>query len=362
MQTVEVALGVRSYRILVGPGLLSDAGRHVSAVLAARRVLLISDDTVARLYLEPVRRSLADAGFTVAGATVPPGETSKSLAQLERLYDACLQAGLERSSLIVALGGGVIGDLAGFVAASYMRGIPFIQMPTTLLAQVDSSIGGKTGINLPGGKNLVGAFHQPSLVLADVSALRTLDPRQFATGMAEVIKHAMIRDAKLFALLEAETARLSERDPAVLEEIVGWNCRIKAAVVAADERESGLRAILNYGHTVGHAVERAAAYGTYTHGEAIALGMSAEADVARRRGNIGQAVLDRQQGLLARFGLPTRFRQPLHIDELLAAMRHDKKIQSGRLRVVLPTTIGDVQIADDVSEDELRAALGDLQP
>ena len=360
MHTVDVALGQRSYQILVGSGLLAEAGRHIAAVLPPGRALIITDDSVAGIYLDPVARSLSAAGFAVSSATVPAGEQSKSFDQLARLCDECFRAGLERRSLIVALGGGVIGDLAGFVAATYLRGIPFVQAPTTLLAQVDSSIGGKTGINLPGGKNLVGAFHQPALVLADVAALATLDDRQFSSGLAEVVKHAMIRDAALFDLLEADAAKLLSRDPATLEKIVARNCGVKAAVVCADEREAGLRSILNYGHTVGHAVESVASYGVYTHGDAVALGLAAAAAIARSRGFIDDAVVVRQNKLLERFGLPTKLRRPLDTDALLEAMRHDKKVLSGRLRFVLPVAIGETRLVDDVTDAELRAALSCL--
>ena len=351
MHTVDVALGQRSYQILVGSGLLAEAGRHIAAVLPPGRALIITDDSVAGIYLDPVARSLSAAGFAVSSATVPAGEQSKSFDQLARLCDECFRAGLERRSLIVALGGGVIGDLAGFVAATYLRGIPFVQAPTTLLAQVDSSIGGK---------NLVGAFHQPALVLADVAALATLDDRQFSSGLAEVVKHAMIRDAALFDLLEADAAKLLSRDPATLEKIVARNCGVKAAVVSADEREEGLRASLNYGHTVGHAVESVASYGVYTHGEAVALGLAAAAAIARSRGFIDDAVVVRQNKLLERFGLPTKLRRPLDTDALLEAMRHDKKVLSGRLRFVLPVAIGETRLVDDVTDAELRAALSCL--
>lgn len=362
MQTVHVALGDRSYDILVAPDLLAESGPRVAGVLSPRKVLVVTDETVAGLLLEPVVRSLADAGFDVATATAPPGEGAKCYDELARLHDACFDASLDRDSAIVALGGGVVGDLAGFVAATYMRGIACVQMPTTLLAQVDSSVGGKTGINTAGGKNLVGAFHQPSLVLADVRALGSLPEREFTTGMAEVIKHAMIRDAELFDRLEAGADALRSRDAAELERIVAANCRIKAEVVAGDEREAGLRAILNYGHTVGHAVERLAGYGAYTHGEAVALGMHAEADIARQRGLIDEATHRRQWELLEVFALPTRLTGPLDADEMIESMRHDKKVRGGKVRFVVPEAIGAVRIVDDVSENELRAALDRIQP
>jgi len=365
MQTVNVALGDRSYDILVGRGLLQKTGKLVAKLFSPRRVLIVSDSRVADLYMKPVQSSLSEAGFTVSAAVVPEGEGSKSGEQLFELYEACFAAGLERRSLVVALGGGVVGDLAGYLAASYLRGLAFIQVPTTLLSQVDSSVGGKTGINLlfaEGGKNLVGAFHQPSLVLGDVETLRTLDERQIATGLAEVVKHAMISDVALLARLEAEADKLSECDLNVLEEVVAWNCRIKARVVVSDELESGQRAILNYGHTIGHAVESVASYGVYTHGEAVAVGMNGEALIASRRGLISDAIHRRQQGLLEKFGLPGKLREPLAVDRLLDAMRHDKKVVAGRLRLVLPEAIGRVRIVDDVTDDELHEALCHLQP
>ena len=362
METVTVSLGKRSYEILVSGGLLAEAGRHVARVISPRRGLIITDETVAGLYLERVERSMSEQGFVVASAVVPAGETSKSHAELLRLYEACFAARLERGSLIVALGGGVVGDLAGYAAATYLRGLPCVQMPTTLLGQVDSSVGGKTGVNLPGGKNLVGAFHQPSLVLADVAAMATIDERQFATGMAEVVKHAMIRDATLFDRLKDCAGALMARDAATLEEIVAWNCRIKADVVADDEHEAGVRAILNYGHTVGHAIEQVAGYATYTHGEAVALGMNAEADLARLRGHLDTSVHEAQQHLLARFGLPSKLARGLDVPSLIEAMQHDKKNHGGRVRIVLPKAIGDVEIVDDATVDKLSTVLSRLQP
>jgi 3-dehydroquinate synthase len=324
--------------------------------------MVVTDEHVAALHLGTVTESLKDAGFDVSTAVVPPGEQSKSKDRLFALYEACFEARLERRSVVVALGGGVVGDLAGYLAASYLRGLPFVQMPTTLLAQVDSSVGGKTGINLPGGKNLVGAFHQPSLVLSDVGVLATLDDRQFATGMAEVVKHAMIRDAALFERLEAQSAAFASRDVGIMEDAVARNCRIKADVVATDEHEAGLRAILNYGHTVGHAIESVASYGRYTHGEAVALGMSAEADIARRRGLIDDATHGRQAALLEAFNLPSRLLERLSVERMAEATRHDKKVVGGKVRFVLPDGVGSVRIVDDVSDDELRQALAAILP
>lgn len=362
MEQVTVSLGERAYEVLVGDQLIDRCGSLVRKYVNPPSVIIVTDENIAGQYLPQVERSLKDEGFSaVATAVVPAGETSKDIHHLARLYDACFAARLERHSCLIALGGGVVGDLAGFCAATYLRGIPFVQMPTTLLAQVDSSVGGKTGINLPGGKNLVGSFHQPRLVLADVAALATLPERQFATGMAEIIKHGLIRDAQLVDWLERNAAEVRRRDGETMTALVARNVRIKADVVAADERESGLRAILNYGHTVGHAIERVAAYGAYTHGEAVALGMVAEAEISRLRGDLGDADCRRQAALLAEFGLPIRLRQGLPIDELISAMAHDKKVVSGKLRFVLPTEIGKVRIADDVTPDELRQAVSVLE-
>jgi len=319
---------------------------------------------VAEHYLEPVTESLRAAGLEAEAVVLPPGEASKTLAEAGRLYDRMLAAGLDRGSVAVGLGGGAVTDLAGFVAATYMRGIPWIAVPTSLLGQVDASVGGKTGVNHPECKNLVGAFHQPTAVLADVGALATLPREELRTGLAEVVKHAMIRDADLMARLEREADALLARDGAVCEDVVARNVAIKAEVVAADEREGGLRRILNYGHTIGHAIESLAmALGGrpggmgVTHGQAVALGMVAEARIAERRGLLAPAAAGRQRDLLARFGLPVALETPLDADRCLAIMRHDKKAEAGRLRFVLPEAVGSVCQTDDVTDDEIRDAL-----
>jgi len=307
--------------------------------------------------------SLRQAGLRTVSIVVPPGESSKTLAQAGTLYDRLLEAEMDRGSVVIALGGGVVSDLAGFVAATYMRGIPWVAVPTTLLSQVDASVGGKTAVDHPLCKNLIGAFHQPSAVLADIETLRTLPDEELRTGLAEVVKHAMIRDANLFAALEAQADRLLARDSKVLEDIVTRNVEIKAEVVMADERESGLRRILNYGHTVGHALEslslKTAGLSTaaaLAHGRAVALGMMAEAQIAQRRGLVGQAIVERQKNLLQRFGLPVRLKAP-DVKACLALVRHDKKAEAGRLRFVLPESIGSVRIVDDVTDEEIREAL-----
>ncbi len=298
MRTVDVPLGQRSYPIFIGEGILSDLGRHCSRLELGRRCAVVSDSHVAQRYGRTAIASLKRAGFDAVLLTVPPGETSKSLKVVERCYDQLARHRLERKSFIVALGGGVVGDLAGFVAATYLRGIPFVQAPTSLLAQVDSSVGGKVGVNLKAGKNLVGAFHQPRFVLCDLAALATLSTREFRAGLAEVIKYGIIYDAALFAQLERDLPLLLKRDPDVLAGVVARCCQIKAEVVQQDETETGLRAILNFGHTIGHAIEAISGYGKFLHGEAISIGQVAGREAlgqnirfAFRRGGANRAPL-----------------------------------------------------------------------
>jgi 3-dehydroquinate synthase len=359
-----------AYAVRIGSNLLAQAGAEAKAAARSPKAALVTDAHVAAHYLEPAMESLRAAGLAAAPIVVPPGEASKTLAQAGRLYDAMLKAGLDRGSVVVGLGGGVVTDLAGFAAATYMRGVPWVAVATSLLAQVDAGVGGKTGVDHPECKNLIGAFHQPAAVLADVSTLATLPDEELRTGLAEVVKHAMIRDADLLALIENQADRILARDPAVLEEIVARNVQIKADVVMADEREADLRRILNYGHTVGHALESLALEAggrlggagapAMTHGRAVALGMMAEARIAERRGLVGRAVVERQKQALQRLGLPIRAGGAIDLERCLAIMRHDKKAEAGRLRLVLPEAIGSVRIADDVTDDEIRLALQSL--
>jgi 3-dehydroquinate synthase len=344
--------------------LLPSLGREAKAASRSPRAALITDQHVAAHYLDAAMASLREAGLEAEPIILPPGEATKTLEQAGRLYDRMLQARLDRGSVVVALGGGVITDLAGFVAATYMRGIRWVAVSTSLLGQVDASVGGKTGVDHPECKNLVGAFHQPSAVLADVGTLQTLPDEELRTGLAEVVKHAVIRDADLFGMLETQACEILGRDPAVLEDVVARNVQIKADVVMADEREGGLRRILNYGHTVGHALESLALEASgrlggaaVTHGRAVALGMMAEAHIARRRGLAPAGVVERQRGLLERFGLPVRLDPPPDPDRCLAIMGHDKKAEAGRLRFVLPEAIGRTTEADDVTDAEVRDAL-----
>lgn len=313
---------------------------------------------MATLYGHRVEAALRAAGFQVAPVTVPSGEASKCLEQLGALWDAFAGAALDRGSAVVALGGGMVGDLAGFAAATYLRGIPFVQVPTTLLAQVDASVGGKTAIDLPAGKNLVGAFHQPRLVLMDLETLSSLPDRDFRAGMAEVIKYGVIWDPQLFSDLEANRDALLRHQPDVLGDVIARCCEIKAEVVGQDERESGLRAILNYGHTIGHAVERVGGFDAYQHGEAISVGMAAAGWLSQRLAGLDGPGAGRITTLLEEYGLPVRAREPLPEEALMAAMLRDKKTRDGELRFVLAERIGAVRtvtVPADLAREALRA-------
>jgi 3-dehydroquinate synthase len=302
-----------------------------------------------------VRSVLADSGFTVSYYEVPDGEEYKTLQSAAAIYDQMVDAGMERGSALVALGGGVVGDLAGFVAATYMRGVPLIQVPTTLLAQVDSSVGGKVAVNHSRGKNLIGCFYQPKLVFADLQVLKTLPEREIRAGMAEVIKYGAIWDSTFFTFLERQLDRILSLEPAPLMETVKRSCAIKAEIVSGDEREEGRRAILNFGHTIGHALESLTDYRVYRHGEAIAAGMAAAARLAVNRGLQDQADRERLVALLERTGLPVTFPYPAR--DLLELLSHDKKVLEGRPRFVLPVKIGQAEICSDLGDEEILAAL-----
>lgn len=353
---VHVDLGSRSYQVWVGPGLLDDLGERAAEQFHGRqRAALITDSNVAPLYASTALASLRLAGIEAALITVPAGEASKSLSSAEAVLSDMARAGLDRKSFVIALGGGVIGDLAGFCAAIYQRGIPYIQMPTTILSQVDSSVGGKTGVNLPEAKNMVGAFHQPALVLADTRTLDTLTKVEWNEGFAEIIKHAAIRDATLFPLIE-EVAR-GEGD---LPELIRRNIAIKAQIVEEDEFETkGLRALLNFGHTLGHAIEAAAGYGGYLHGEAISLGLRAAARLSVSHSTLTADEASQIERTLALFRLPlTLPDQPeFATDELIKIARSDKKFDQGSIRFVLLRTLGDAFVSHDVTEPDLRAVL-----
>ena len=361
MTTVTVELGLRSYDIIIRADSLAELGEAVSGATGARKLAVVTDDNVDPLYVPAVERSLREAGFEVAVFEFPAGEPSKTIATACSLWDDCLQFGLDRTSGIVAVGGGVVGDIAGFVAATVLRGIDFVQVPTTLLADVDSSVGGKTGIDHPLGKNLIGAFHQPKLVWIDPTALGTLDTRNFRAGMAEVIKYGIIRDPELFEFLADQRDAVINLDQQAMEHIIAASCRIKADIVAADERESGLRRILNYGHTIGHAIE-ALDYRRLLHGEAVSLGMVAATDIARSMGILDPELARRQNELLAAYGLPVSHNiDDLNCDDVIDVMMHDKKAIGGKPRFILPVEIGRVEIFDDVDEDLIRKAITGLR-
>lgn len=358
---IDVSGGAfRPYPVLVGRGLLADLGGHL-APLARGRTVVITDETVAALHGETALASLAAAGLDAALLTVPPGEGSKSFAELERVLDQLLARGLDRSDVVVALGGGVVGDLAGLAAALYMRGIDFVQVPTTLLAQVDSSVGGKTAIDTPRGKNLVGAFHQPRLVLADIDVLATLPPRQLRSGWAEVLKHGLICDAGFFDWLAGEGAGGASGDPAALHRAVVRSVEIKSAVVGEDEKEAGRRALLNLGHTFGHAIEAELGFdeAALAHGEAVALGCALAFRFSAASGLCATADAERVETVLAAAGLPVRLSEAgaFQTEALLDRMAGDKKAEAGRLTLILARAIGDAFVAKDVNRAAVAAFL-----
>jgi 3-dehydroquinate synthase len=358
MRTVNVPLGGRSYPIFIGEKILADLGGHCARLELGRRCAIISDRTVAPLYAAKAAASLRQAGFESLLVTIPAGETSKSLKMFQTCCDLLAGHRLERKSFIVALGGGVVGDLAGFVAAAYLRGLALVQAPTTLLAQVDSSVGGKVGVNLAAGKNLVGAFHQPRFVLCDLAALRTLPPREFRAGLAEVIKYGIIYDEPLFARLERDLPKLLRRDAEMLAEVVARCCEIKADVVRQDETETGVRAILNFGHTIGHAIEAISGYGKFLHGEAISIGQVAAAKLSVRAAALPAEEAERIEKLFVRAGLPVALKLPARRQAaLIEAMRLDKKVNDGQIRFVLARRIGQVEPGHKIAPEWIAGAL-----
>lgn len=355
MQTLEVSLAERSYPIHIGRGLLAEGGL-MAPHFKQKKVLVVTNTTVAPLYLDKLLAALGGIGVQCESVILPDGEQYKNWETLNLIFDALLQARCERSTTLVALGGGVIGDMGGFAAACYQRGMPFIQVPTTLLSQVDSSVGGKTAINHPLGKNMIGAFYQPKLVLADIATLDTLPDRELRAGIAEVIKYGLIRDGEFFEWLEANMGRLLARDPDALAFAVHRSCRNKAEVVAADERETGERALLNLGHTFGHAIETGMGYGAWLHGEAIAAGTLMAAELSRRLGDLADADVARIEALFLAAGLPVQGPR-LGEDRYLELMQHDKKVQDGKLRLVLLKRIGMAYVGDGAPLAEIRAAI-----
>jgi 3-dehydroquinate synthase len=359
MIEISVDLASRSYPIFVGVGALDRVGPELVKRRVGRKALLVTDSDIARLHGDAVARSLTQGGFDVVQALVPKGEEAKRLDVASDLWDRLLESGFDRTSTVVAVGGGAVGDLAGFVAATYMRGMNFVQVPTTLLAQVDASIGGKTGIDHPRGKNLIGAFHQPRLVVVDPGTLTTLPEREFRSGLAEVIKHGIVLDASYFRDLELSVAALLDRDLATLDRVVVGSCRLKAGVVERDEREAELRWVLNYGHTVGHAIEAATGFRRWAHGEAVSLGIAAEARLAERLGISEPATTERQLQLLDAVGLPVKGPN-VEPEAVLEALSRDKKSRDGRVSFIFAPQIGSFRIVADVPPAVMLEVLREL--
>src|SRR5437016_7103827 len=358
MYVIKVPLGVRSYTISIGDHLLGRLGHECKRLYLGQRCAVITDRNVAPHYGEAAVQSLKASGFDPVLITVPAGETAKSLRVAASCYDQLSGHRLERKSFVVALGGGVVGDLAGFVAATYLRGIDLVQVPTTLLAQVDSSVGGKVGVNLKAGKNLVGAFYQPRFVLCELGALETLPVREYRAGLAEIIKYGIIHDVELFRRLEQVMPKLLQRDPDTLSSVVARCCQIKAGVVGQDETESGLRAILNFGHTLGHALEAVSGYGRFLHGQAIAIGQVFAARLSAELLGFPQRDVERIARLFEKAGLRTHIRlNPAQREKLFEAMRHDKKVSEGAIRFVLVNKIGQVSFGQPVPLDLVEKVL-----
>jgi len=362
VERLRVALGERSYDILVGPGLIAHAGAAMLPLMRRKHAVIVTDEIVAQHHLAPLQGSLDAAGIAHQAIVLPAGEATKDLAHFGRLVDDILAAGIERRTMLVALGGGVVGDIGGFAAATLLRGVDFVQIPTTLLAQVDSSVGGKTAINASAGKNLLGAFYQPRLVLADTTSLQSLPRREVRAGYAEIVKYGLIRDAAFFDWLEAEGGAVCDLEAAPLTRAVTVSCRMKAQIVAADEREAGDRELLNFGHTFGHALETETGFGDrLLHGEAVALGMALAFDFAVRIGMASGQDAHRVRRHLARAGLPTQLTaiglDGSAADRLLAHIGKDKKVRDGAITLILPRCIGDAQIVRDAPASDLRAFL-----
>jgi len=355
MQTLNVDLANRSYPIHIGRHLMTDANL-ILPHLKRKHVAIVTNTTVAPLYLDQLTKTLQAVGVSVIPIILPDGEAYKNTETLNKIYDVLLQNRCERSTTLIALGGGVIGDLTGYAAATYLRGVPFIQIPTTLLSQVDSSVGGKTGINHPLGKNMIGAFYQPQVVLADIDTLKTLPARELSAGMAEVIKYGLIRDAEFFNWLEAHIEALMALDESAISEAIYRSCRNKAEVVARDEHEAGERALLNLGHTFGHAIENAMGYGVWLHGEAVAAGTMMAADLSQRMGWLTAAEVSRIHALLTKASLPLDAPK-LSVDQYLDLMQMDKKVADGKIRLVLQQGIGKSVITSDYDAEKLRATL-----
>lgn len=354
--SLTVQLGDRSYPIHLVQEDLAPLAEALAHVPLKSAIGLVTDSHVAPLYGDRVAKFVQDLGYRCITHVMPAGEANKKLAEIENICGTLLEGGLDRSSVLIALGGGVVGDLAGFAAACFMRGIPYIQIPTTIVAQVDSSVGGKTGVNHALGKNTIGAFHQPQAVIIDLGFLRSLPERELRAGLAEVIKHGVIADAELFEYMEQNSAAILAKDLAALRYPVQRSCEIKSAIVAEDEFETGVRANLNYGHTFGHAFEAVTQYTHFLHGEAIALGMCAAAELSRSLGLIDDATVSRQRACIEQYGLPTRWPE-LPVEDCIVAMRKDKKVRAGTMKFIVAEAIGRAAQRTDVTEAQARLAM-----
>ena len=350
MEAITVDLGERSYPIYIDSNILGSFGERLKTFNKSKKVVIVTNPTVAKLYLEVIKSSLKSAGIDARVVEIPDGEEFKSLEWASKIYDELISFEMDRNSPLIALGGGVIGDITGFVAATYMRGVPYVQVPTTLLAQVDSSVGGKTAVNHPKGKNMIGAFYQPLFVYIDVKTLDTLEDREVRAGLAEVVKYGIIRSEDLFTYLENNIANILSLNEDAMRHIIKMSCEIKAAVVVSDEREAGLRAILNFGHTFGHAVEALTEYKQYRHGEAVAVGMLFAARLSYKLGLSDHKILDRLTSVLKEIGLPLEHKAD-SAEEYIASMMHDKKVVAGELRFVLPESMGRVTIKNVDTKD-----------
>lgn len=357
MPTIQVDLDENSYPIFIEHGHLGRIGELLKPKAKSPKVFVVADAVVSKHYSEAVSQSLSNAGFDYQIVEVPSGEEYKSLTEFAKLHNQLINYRMNRASTLLALGGGAIGDLAGFVAATYMRGIAWVQVPTTLLAQVDASVGGKTAVNHPKGKNLIGAFHQPKFVLIDVKTLVTLPAREIRSGLVEIIKYGMIMDAPLFNQIEENLEAILDLDESILIDIIARSCTDKAYVVGKDEKESGLREILNYGHTFGHALEALTDYDTYRHGEAVAIGMNCAARLAVNSGMLDSTDWERQKNLLQHVGLPVNFTSEIDPRKFIEKMYLDKKAKGGKLRLILPTRIGEVIVRGDIDDAAISTAI-----
>jgi 3-dehydroquinate synthase len=356
MKKLRIDLADRSYDILIGRNFLSCLGDHLSHLKSVRRTLVVTNPVINKLYGKILSEGLKSAGLEIECVEIPEGETNKTLQNAQTVYDHLIENQYDRNTLLVALGGGVIGDLTGFVAATFLRGVPCIQVPTTLLSQVDSSVGGKTAVNHPKGKNLIGAFYQPRLVAIDLDTLRSLPPDEFRAGMAEVIKYGVIEDPKLFAYLQQNSEKILAQDTNCLETIIETSCAIKAKIVELDEQESNYRMVLNFGHTIGHAVEALTGYSQFKHGEAIAIGMVYAAKLSCQLGQCSEEVVQKIEALVEQFGLPSRLPE-FPVSEYIETMYRDKKAHDRNIRFILVKDIGTVKIVDRVAEADIQKVL-----